>query len=838
MADGKVVIDAKFNKDQAQKDAKSFQKSIERIGKKAQSVGKNLTKYVSAPLAALGTAAFAAANEMDKAYKDIQTGTGATGEALNGLKNDFRTVFEGVPNSANEVAGALTNLNTLTGATDSTLQNLTTSVLDASRSLGEDGVANSQLFGQAMQQWQRPAEEGPAILDSLFVATQDYGVGLGQITSHLTEYGSVLKNAGFTMEESADLFGRLEASGLSVSRVMPGLNMAFRNWAAEGKNSREEFNKTIQKMQEAETETEALSIATEQFGAEGAQRLTTAIRNGAIPSLDELGAALEGSEGAVQKNAEQTMTLGEKWAQLKNQAMVSLEPIGRIILNVAENALPPLLSALESAATWFSNLSPAVQQATVIIGALAAALGPVITIGAAVINTFINLYKNIKPIFPILKKVATALRLGPVLTALTGPVGIVIGILAALGAALVVAYQKSETFRNIVNNAWQSIQNAWTATMDFFTVTLPQWVNNIITWFRNLWTQAQAVFTQLKVVLQTIWNGIKSAIMAVVMTFVNQVKLYFNNMKSGLTQIMTGLSNFFSGIWQAIKNIFLGAILLIVDLVTGDFESMKSHAQGIMENLSNALSQIWQGIKQIFSGALDALLGYVQTSWNVLKSTTTNIFSSVSSFISSTWQSIKSGVSNAVSNILSTVSNTFSNMVSAVQNKMQSVKTKITNIWNEAKSFLSGIDLTSIGRDIIQGLINGIGSMASRVWGKVQEIADGIKGKIEGILGIASPSKELMEIGEYTGEGLEIGLDKQIPNIIKKAEQMASASMPELGPAPMVEAAGNVAPVNRDTGNGNRSATINQNVYGVQPGDVQRETQRALRRTATEWAVN
>ena len=43
--------------------------------------------------------------------------------------------------------------------------------------------------------------------------------------------------------------------------------------------------------------------------------------------------------------------------------------------------------------------------------------------------------------------------LGTVFTALTGPIGIVLGVLAGLAVAFTIAYKKSETFRNFVNGA-------------------------------------------------------------------------------------------------------------------------------------------------------------------------------------------------------------------------------------------------------------------------------------------------------------------------------------------------------------------------------------------------
>src|SRR5690606_41423833 len=47
------------------------------------------------------------------------------------------------------------------------------------------------------------------------------GIGLNELIGQVNTYGSVLQNAGFSMEESAVLFGQLNQGGIAVSRIMP-----------------------------------------------------------------------------------------------------------------------------------------------------------------------------------------------------------------------------------------------------------------------------------------------------------------------------------------------------------------------------------------------------------------------------------------------------------------------------------------------------------------------------------------------------------------------------------------------------------------------------------------
>jgi len=123
--------------------------------------------------------------------------------------------------------------------------------------------------------------------------------------------------------------------------------------------------------------------------------------------------------------------------------------------------------------------------------------------------------------------------------------------------------------------------------------------------------------------------------------------------------------------------------------------------------------------------------------WSQIRSFTMSIFTAIGSFLRSVW----SGITNSVSN-----------SVMGIWNKIQS-------IWNQIVGFLKGINLFDIGRNIIEGMVNGIGSMANAVVDKVKEIGNSITDKVKSILGIHSPSRVMMELGFYTGEGLAQGID-------------------------------------------------------------------------------
>lgn len=86
------------------------------------------------------------------------------------------------------------------------------------------------------------------------------------------------------------------------------------------------------------------------------------------------------------------------------------------------------------------------------------------------------------------------------------PIGIIITILFALGAAVVMAYKKSETFRNVVQAVWRGIKSAVSGTWEF--------LKKVFNWFRELPGKIRSAFSTLASAISSpfrnAFNGIRS----------------------------------------------------------------------------------------------------------------------------------------------------------------------------------------------------------------------------------------------------------------------------------------------------------------------------------------
>jgi len=82
------------------------------------------------------------------------------------------------------------------------------------------------------------------------------------------------------------------------------------------------------------------------------------------------------------------------------------------------------------------------------------------------------------------------------------------------------------------------------------------------------------------------------------------------------------------------------------------------------------------------------------------------------------------------------------------------------SVGDSIKNFFSGLDLSGMGRDIMQGLINGIKGMAGAVASAASSVVSSAMTAAKKFLKIKSPSRKMMEVGGFFSEGFANGISK------------------------------------------------------------------------------
>ena len=245
-----------------------------------------------------------------------------------------------------------------------------------------------------------------------------------------------------------------------------------------GKNPREEFKKTLAEIEKTPDIASTTSLAIEAFGAKAGPDLADAIKGGRF-SYQEFLKTIEDSQGTVN----QTFKDSESGSERFKVAMNKLKLVGADVWTSIESAFAPvmeeLIKKLSIAVDWFSNLSDGSKRSIVIFGGICCnwscsfGLGAFIsTIGNAV-TVLAPLLAGIAKADGLISFLSTKVPiLGTVFTALTGPIGIVLGVLAGLAVAFTIAYKKSETFRNFVNGAIESVNKHLVILFNLFNLSL------------------------------------------------------------------------------------------------------------------------------------------------------------------------------------------------------------------------------------------------------------------------------------------------------------------------------------------------------------------------------
>lgn len=342
----------------------------------------------------------------------------------------------------------------------------------------------------------------------------------------------------------------------------------------------------------------------------------------------------------------------------------------------------------------------------------------------------------------------------------------------------------------VFSAAWSAISSVLTSVWSAISATASSVWNGIKATLSSIWNSLKGVataafnavknvvttiFNAIKSVTTTVWNGIKSIIASNANGSKAVISTAFNAMKAVVTSIWNGIKSVTSSVWNGIKSVITASVNGIKSVVSTGFNAIRSVISSIMNGIKSVISSIWNGIKSVISSVVSSIRSVVSSGFNGVRSVVMSVMSAVKSVITSAWNGAKSVVTSAVNGIKSIVTSVFNSLKSVVSSAMNGVTSAIKNGWNAAKSFLSSIDLTSIGKNIIQGLVNGIKSGAGAVSAAIQEVAGNIKKKIKGALGIHSPSRWMRdEIGVNIDKGLAKGITKQ-NNAEKAAAKKAKA---------------------------------------------------------------
>lgn len=309
--------------------------------------------------------------QFDDAYDKIQTGTGATGRALEGLKDDFRDVVKSVPTDFDSASTAITELHRRLGVTGEPLRALSKQVLELSRITGTDLQENIESVSRLFGDWGIETDDQAATLDKLYRVSQETGIGVSELSRYMVQFGSPLRQLGLDFDTSAAMFAKFEKEGVNIQTLMPGLRMALKNFSEAGVDPAKGLRDTFDAIENAASSAEANQLAFETFGARAGPDMAAAIREGRF-ELGDLIDTMENGKGTIRDSGRDTMDLTEQWQLFKNRGMLLLEPVAVRVFAALGDGMkwlnknwPAIVANVNAATDWlkkaWEDIEPAVR---------------------------------------------------------------------------------------------------------------------------------------------------------------------------------------------------------------------------------------------------------------------------------------------------------------------------------------------------------------------------------------------------------------------------------------------------------------------------------------------
>lgn len=569
---------------------------------------------VAAKVKEIAEAALEMAQNFDEAKAAIVEGTGASGEGLRGLEQAAQAAFGRVADADTDlqtVAGTLAELNTRFGLTGKDAEDMTVKMSEFAKATGTDATSAVDSMADIMHRWNLDLSDADKLLDDLTTANQSCQLSVDDLSGYLASNSTQFQELGYSTEEALAMLISLSDGGADVGTVMSGLTKGVANLSDVTDDVPGAFQQAVSAIADCDSVAEALQVqvgdtgkTVEQiFGKKAAQELATNIQNGSF-AIDEWTSKLEDNDGALATTVDGVTTMQDSWSQACNNVSMAL---GATMAPAISNVVKAVSEVITKVAQVVQG-SPALQ--AVIIGA-ATALG--ILAGALGISAAIQ---------------AVTTAFGLLNTAmLANPIFLVVTAIAALAAGIAYAYTHCETFRNVVNQAFEAIRSFVLAAIETVRTTITTVFENLVVIFTNTWETAKTIIT-------TAWTAIKTAVTNAI-----------NAVRTTVTTIWNAIKTTTTTVWEAIKS---------------------------------ALSNTWNNIKSTVTSAINGVKSTVSSVWNAIKSTTTSVWNAVKTAVTTPINAAKSTVTTAVNNIKSTASSTFN-----------SIKSTATSVWNGIKSAIT-----------------------------------------------------------------------------------------------------------------------------------------------------
>ena len=415
----------------AKSNISNVSKQFDQLGKKISSVGDAMTKKVTVPLLALGTASVAAFKDVDKGLDAVAIKTGATGDDLAAMQETVKDLGTEIPASFEDIGNAVGEVNTRFGLTGQELDDMSEKFLKFARVNDTDVTTSIDSTQKVLAAFGMDLSEAGDLLDTFTAVGQRTGLSVDKMASLMIKAGPQLKAMGLDAYQAANYLGDMEKSGIDVTQSMTAMQKAMKYAAKEGKALPEVLSDFDAIMKSNLSETEKLNKAYEIFGTKSGAAMYNAAKSGTV-AFDKLGETMEDNSGILERTYDNITDGTDDMKTAFNALKEAGAEVGAAISSTLAPMLKKAAEALRKFSKWFNQLSPKTKELITKLGLLAAAAGPILSIAGRITSKVGTIIKNGPKLISGVKGLVTALATNPYLAIAAGAAAAAAGIAALI----------------------------------------------------------------------------------------------------------------------------------------------------------------------------------------------------------------------------------------------------------------------------------------------------------------------------------------------------------------------------------------------------------------------
>lgn len=428
-----------------------------------------------------------------------------------------------------------------------------------------------------------------------------------------------------------------------------------------------------------------------------------------------------------------------------------VEATAKVVGGVLPVAFRGVVAAVQVAVRVITDVTKWFNKNRDIAAVLAVAIGSVVV----AYKTYTTTIKAVQAVTKAYTAVQTALNA----SFLANPVFLVVAAIAALAAGLFIAYQRSETFRNIIDSIGRFLRDTALPAVLAVGEAIGQFFAEAARQGGAALQELQRVVEVVVGAIQAVWDRFGGSIITIVKGAFTIVSSYIKGafaVIKGLFDAVVGvLTGDWGRAWDGIKGAVSGAFDAVRGIVSGAFQIVSGLFRAFTSNLGDVWGEAWDGLKSVVGTVIESVVDFVKKLPGRVINAVSTLGAELLVFAWGAFGSILRGARDAIDDVIRFVKRIPGMIVRAVGN--------------------AGEILLEVGKDIIRGLVNGIKSAAGLVKDAVGSVIGGIGSGAKKLLKIGSPSKVFMEIGGEIMNGLALGIERGSAQATAAVESITGA---------------------------------------------------------------